>query len=306
MNTRDLEAFLAVVETGSIVGASARLHLTQPGISRRVQTLEGLLGVTLLDRQSKPLKPTAAGREAYEYGRRMLGLIDDLKTRLAPDGIISGDFRLGITPYLSEVAMAAPLDRLRETFPDLILRVTTGWPDPLIEQLRRGEIDAAAFCLPVGSEPPDEFNADPFDMQPLVVVGARAVKLPFVATLQELAFYPWIVSQDGCGLRSLLQHRFEQERLALKIGIEALGSDLRLSLAARGVGITMATPTAVEQSAVREKLQIIRVENFVPRVKAWLVYRSPAGRLAKPLGCLGDALKAEVEMFDPKPASRYS
>ena len=35
MNTRDLEAFLAVVETGSIVGASVRLHLTQPGVSRR-------------------------------------------------------------------------------------------------------------------------------------------------------------------------------------------------------------------------------------------------------------------------------
>jgi DNA-binding transcriptional LysR family regulator len=68
MNTRDLEAFLAVVETGSIVGASARLHLTQPGVSRRIQSLEEQLGVALLDRQSKPLKPTAAGRETYMTG----------------------------------------------------------------------------------------------------------------------------------------------------------------------------------------------------------------------------------------------
>jgi DNA-binding transcriptional LysR family regulator len=36
MNTRDLEAFPAVVEMGSIVAASARLHLTQPGVSRRM------------------------------------------------------------------------------------------------------------------------------------------------------------------------------------------------------------------------------------------------------------------------------
>ena len=36
MNTRDLEAFLAVVEMDSIVGASARLHLTQPGVSRHM------------------------------------------------------------------------------------------------------------------------------------------------------------------------------------------------------------------------------------------------------------------------------
>jgi DNA-binding transcriptional LysR family regulator len=68
MNIHDLEAFVAVVETGSIVGASARLNLTQPGVTRRIQNLEERLGTALLDRQSKPLKPTSSGREAYEHG----------------------------------------------------------------------------------------------------------------------------------------------------------------------------------------------------------------------------------------------
>ena len=72
MNIHDLEAFVAVVETGSIVAASARINLTQPGITRRIQNLEDSLGIALLDRQSKPLRPTAAGREAYEHGRRGL------------------------------------------------------------------------------------------------------------------------------------------------------------------------------------------------------------------------------------------
>ncbi|MFP4899548.1 LysR family transcriptional regulator, partial [Paraburkholderia sp. BR14261] len=65
MNTRDLEAFVAVVESGSLVRASERLFLTQPGLTRRVQNLETTLGIELLDRQSKPLKPTAAGNEVY-------------------------------------------------------------------------------------------------------------------------------------------------------------------------------------------------------------------------------------------------
>ncbi|OXH82922.1 LysR family transcriptional regulator, partial [Burkholderia multivorans] len=56
MNTRDLQAFVAVVDSGSMVAAATRLHLTQPGLTRRVQNLETLLGVPLLDRQSKPLK----------------------------------------------------------------------------------------------------------------------------------------------------------------------------------------------------------------------------------------------------------
>ncbi|EGC98479.1 LysR family transcriptional regulator, partial [Burkholderia sp. TJI49] len=46
MNTRDLQAFVAVVDSGSMVAAAAKLHLTQPGLTRRVQNLETLLGVS--------------------------------------------------------------------------------------------------------------------------------------------------------------------------------------------------------------------------------------------------------------------
>src|SRR5690349_11070790 len=111
MNTRDIEAFVAVIETGSIVAASTRLHLTQPGVTRRIQNLEEILGATLLDRQSKPLKPTPSGREAYELGRRILGAVADFVSSLAPSGEPSGEFRVGITPFLSDIALAAPVDR---------------------------------------------------------------------------------------------------------------------------------------------------------------------------------------------------
>jgi DNA-binding transcriptional LysR family regulator len=63
LNTHDLQAFVAVIESGSMVRAAERLHLTQPGLTRRVQSLETTLGAELLDRQSKPLKPTATGRQ---------------------------------------------------------------------------------------------------------------------------------------------------------------------------------------------------------------------------------------------------
>ena len=91
MNTHDLLAFVAVVETGSIVAASARLNLTQPGVTRRIQNLEQMLGAQLLDRLSKPLKPTAAGYEAYEQGRRLLRMLEDLKSGVAKDGVVRGE-----------------------------------------------------------------------------------------------------------------------------------------------------------------------------------------------------------------------
>ncbi len=61
MNTHDLVAFVAVVETGSIVAASARLNLTQPGVTRRIQNLEEMLGAQLLDRLVEAAEADGSG-----------------------------------------------------------------------------------------------------------------------------------------------------------------------------------------------------------------------------------------------------
>ena len=86
--------------------------------------------------------------------------------------LISG--ALGISPYLSELGITTLADRLRSSFPDLMLRITTGWPEQLLEQLRRSEIDVAAFCLPDGVSPPTEIEADALDIQPLFVAASRS------------------------------------------------------------------------------------------------------------------------------------
>ena len=268
-------------------------------MSRRIQSLEEQLGVALLDRQSKPLKPTAAGRETYAHGRRVLRVLDDLKTGLSPKGVVSGEFRLGISPYLSEVGITTLADRLRGSFPDLMLRITIGWPEQLLEQLRRSEIDVAAFCLPDGMNPPTEIEADALDIQPLFVAASQSLDLPSPATLQDVSPFPWIINQDGCGFRSAIRRRFEQEHLPLRIGIEALSSDLRLSLVARGLGITLATRAAIESSPLRDALQIIPVQDFEPRVRAWIVRRPPVGRLMRPIECLTSALEAAIDAQVP-------
>src|SRR3569832_700193 len=160
MNTHDLVAFVAVVETGSIVAASARLNLTQPGVTRRIQNLEEMLGAKLLDRLSKPLRPTSAGHAAYEHGRRVLRMIDDLKSGGADDGPVRGELRLGLTPFLSEAGLSGPLDAVRAGFPDLIVRVVSDWSPHQLERIGRNELDAAAVCLPDGMMPPADQVAD--------------------------------------------------------------------------------------------------------------------------------------------------
>ncbi|HBU98957.1 helix-turn-helix domain-containing protein, partial [Thalassospira lucentensis] len=55
MDTRELEALIAVANAQSFHGAASRLGLTQPAVTRRIQRLEQRIGTSLFDRTTKPL-----------------------------------------------------------------------------------------------------------------------------------------------------------------------------------------------------------------------------------------------------------
>ncbi|MFE1500295.1 LysR family transcriptional regulator, partial [Streptomyces albidoflavus] len=59
---RHLRCFLAIAEETSLTRAAARLHLTQPAVSRTLATLERHLGARLVDRSTHHLALTAEGR----------------------------------------------------------------------------------------------------------------------------------------------------------------------------------------------------------------------------------------------------
>jgi DNA-binding transcriptional LysR family regulator len=96
MNLIDLEAFVSVVDHGSVVAAAAALHLTQSAVTRRAQNLQDALGTPLLDRQTRPLQPTLAGTETYEFARSVLSSVGDLKAAITHDGGPSADFPCGL------------------------------------------------------------------------------------------------------------------------------------------------------------------------------------------------------------------
>lgn len=301
MNTRDLQAFVAVVDSGSMVAAAAKLHLTQPGLTRRVQNLETLLGVPLLERQSKPLKPTAAGRDVYTLARNVLGAVDELLAVGAPDGEPSGELRIGVPPFLSELALERPVDRLRDAFPRLTLRVTAGWSPALLQGVERGTLDAAAVMLPASARLPDALTATLLGTQPAVLVAARDFPLPDGAlTLDALSRCPWVLSQDGCGMRSALSRALGAAGLPFDVAVEAFGSDLQLSLVARGVGIGIASPAALARSAHRDALRVVQTSGLETRINVWLVHGALPGRLMRPVALLRDALAAVIERENVK------
>jgi DNA-binding transcriptional LysR family regulator len=107
-----LRAFVTVAEYLHFGHAADALHLTQPGLSRQIQTLERQLGTRLLDRDHRNVALTDAGRQLLEDAGPLLTAVQATRQRVAraargPSRLIVG-FRAGIIPT---PAIASGADR---------------------------------------------------------------------------------------------------------------------------------------------------------------------------------------------------
>jgi len=72
-----LRIFVYVARLGSFTRAASLLNMTQPTISQQIAALEGVLGVQLIDRDTRKMRLTPSGTVLYDYGERLLNLADE-------------------------------------------------------------------------------------------------------------------------------------------------------------------------------------------------------------------------------------
>lgn len=296
MNIRDLEALVAVVETGSIVSASRRLNLTQPALTRRIQLLEESVGARLLDRASKPHKATGDGIRAYEYAKSILGSVRDLRSDLiSKSDEVRGEFHLGIMPHVSDVFVEQPISRLKEAFPHLKIRLTSDWSPALQEKVSAGKLDLAIYCLADGDIPPKGVSAVELSRSEVVLVASPALGVPSRATITELSQFPWVLNGDGCGFRNYIAHTLQSARLPFDVAIEIPNSKIKMSLVAAGHGIGMIAPEALLNSPWKDQLVALETPNFRPTVRIWASSNPNGLKFLKPVEVFLACIRTLIE-----------
>jgi DNA-binding transcriptional LysR family regulator len=291
MNLGDVRAFVAVAEAGSVNRAAAKLNLTQPAVSRRVQSLEAAIGVALLDRSSKPPTLTEDGRRALAYGRKVLYAIDELSLQVGAKGGLRGEFRLGIAPGLADAALGQPLDAVTRIFPNLNLRITSDWSNELLESLRSDSLDAAFVLLTEPQLASKDVQLRSFPQDRVLVIAARRTPMLPSPSIVELGPHPWILNPRGCGFRAALQRALDRERGHLNLCAEVQGYDIQLSLIARGVGLGLVPKARWKASPYRKDLKILEPHDFQLFVTPAIATHTGHDRF----GAVIDLLAREIE-----------
>jgi len=164
--TREIEAFAAVMQTGTTTAAAFALNTTQPSISRRLAELQNATGLKLFELTRGRLRPTAEGRLLYKtVQQHFAGLrrIEATAAILRRSGM--GALRVGCTPTLGIGLLPPVLGRLVQRFPGTHIDVQTLGTPQLAEHLRRDLFDVV---LTTGTLDPEAFK-------PVVVDRARIV-----------------------------------------------------------------------------------------------------------------------------------
>ncbi|KWK49013.1 LysR family transcriptional regulator [Burkholderia stagnalis] len=296
MKISDIDAFAAVVRCQTLSQAAAELGMTQPAITRRVQNLEEALGVVLLDRNTKPPRPTDIGRQVFEQCRTILREVDALRELTAGQLPPAGEFRIGLTQGLGELMLPGLIAQLREHWPALAPLVMTAWGGALVERVARRELDAALVFLAREMGLPPQVEGERLLTTRLVAVGRRGDWPRRSYRLADCHARGWVLNPDGCGFRAGLRRALDTHGLPLRVTLDTFGRDLQLQSVANGVGLGLMPLPLVEQSPLRDALDIVPLADFKPQIDLWLLRRHDAARFAAPLAAIAGHARAA---FDP-------
>lgn len=141
MEIRQLKYFIAVAEEGNISRAAARLHISQPPLTRHIQSLEDDLGVQLFNRTSSGVELTQAGALLLEHARNIKAHVE--LASLQAKRVASGQLgRIEIGVYGTAMLDAVPriLQSFAASHPQVELALQSAPKGPQIEALRQGRI----------------------------------------------------------------------------------------------------------------------------------------------------------------------
>ncbi|MGE6582592.1 LysR family transcriptional regulator [Vreelandella aquamarina] len=225
MDTQSLQAFLAVAETQSFSRAAEQLHLTQPAVSKRIATLEDLLGTRLFDRIGRRIALTEAGNVLLSKAQRILFTVEDSRRALANlSGQVGGKLTLATSHHIGLHRLPPLLKQYTQRHPEVALdlhfldselayqgvmdgtlemAIVTLAPHP-VEQLQVVELWRDRLCFVCAKDHP-------------LAQRSRADDKPL--SLAELCEVNCILPGAKTFTRTLIGQRFEEAGLNLPVSM---------------------------------------------------------------------------------------
>jgi LysR family transcriptional regulator, transcription activator of glutamate synthase operon len=251
MEIRQLRYLVALADERHFTRAAAREHIAQPALSQQIRRLEQEVGLALVERTTRRVTVTEAGKTLVARARRVLSEVDAANAEMqALAGVRAGHVTVGTMHTMGPVDVSLALAMFHERHPGVELTVREQSSEELAEMLRDDVLDLAFLSVTERMEShglvlhqlvSEELVAVLPHDHPLA--GRRRLRMA------ELADEQFVSYREGARLRELLTSAARQAGFEPQIKLESNESERIRRLVARGMGVAILPQSDADRSA---------------------------------------------------------
>jgi DNA-binding transcriptional LysR family regulator len=212
MDFGQLRMFKAVVESGSMLKAAAKVHCVPSNITARIKQLEQELNVELFYRHNKRVRLTPAGEIFYGYSCQLLSLLTQAKLELDPNSAALASLKVVAIESSATARLPNVLAQLHQQYPQIQLQFSTDHWQNALKQLSQYQVDAAI----VAAEWDDPHLTRRFLYQEAVGIVA-ASSWGEIRQPQDLIGKAILLWPEGCPYRHAFETWLGQQHISLAI-----------------------------------------------------------------------------------------
>ena len=239
LRLRQLEYFVAIAAAGSLRGASERLNVAQPALSRHLRELESELGTRLCDRTSRGVSLTQEGMRLLERATVVLREVDAIKTHIHSDNTgLVGDVVFSAPPEIARILFAPISAAVHREHPGIRLGLLEARSYGLLAALDAGRADIGII---ISRDFRAKFMLEPVLPERVFLIGTHwDEKFPErPVEMADLSRFPMFLMAGTEGIRQRYEEAARIAGVTLHV-VQELGSALVIrDFVQRGLGYSM-------------------------------------------------------------------
>jgi DNA-binding transcriptional LysR family regulator len=248
MNLAAFEAFVKVMETGSISLAADQLFITQPAVTKRIHSLEDYFGVKLFESAGRGVQATHAAHSLLPKVKNWLNELGDIHHTLSHEqDQVQGKLKIGTSHHIGLHHLPHHLRNYVQQFPQVTLDVHFVDSEQAHEQVLAGDLELAFLTLPPQGD--DRLNYVTIWNDPLVFVAAPFHPLAQKKNLklEDLIAYPSLLPSAQTYTSQITLAEFEKQGLKPKITMSNNPLESIRMLVSIGLGWSVLPQTLLNQ-----------------------------------------------------------
>lgn len=267
--------FLAVSETASVASAARMINIAQSAVTKSVQELESVLGVTLFERTAKGMVLTQDGHRFQASARKVIAAVAEAgQLGRGKPALLSGNLTIGVTSLVAGYYLAELFGRFQRSHPSVNIAVVEDTPQFLEHLLINGEVDMAIMVSNALGDPL-ALEVEPLTRSPNRVWMASGHPLADKTTLslQECANYPLVIL-NADRIESVMRTLWTRHGLHPSVLMRSTSLEAVRSLVGIGAGIALLPDFLYRPWTLdAEHVQARSLRDAAPTIDVGLVWR---------------------------------